>query len=457
MQVVRDLLFYGRLFLFSRSFRNLVVSEDKLTLIICSALMLAGALAAFPLSFVMKSNVVIGLLLIPFVLKCGNIKRLNAGYLLGAICCGIVAFHYNIRIGYFFLIYLFFLTLVELTVGKTNRLIVFLMLFTSPIFDQVAVVIGFPLRLMLSSIAGDLLASTGMDILVQGNLMIVNGADFSVDDACMGLNMLAFSMLVGVFVIAHRARTLNRTPTFVRTGLFFLTAFILNLFCNLIRILVLVIFQINEADPMHEIVGLLCFVIYLMLPLYYVSSYVVNGFEAPRMRNIQLRGIHYRILISVSVLILVLGIRVNLHRALPPKVSVVTWSIPGFKKESMKEGITKLFNDEALIYVKPIAEFFTSEHTPLLCWRGTGYRFASIREVEVHGRRVYVGKLVRPRSTLYTAWWYANRETQTIEQVEWRLKMLKGDPAFSLINVTVEDEGKLAKNIQLVLNGKYAN
>lgn len=457
MQVVKDVLFYGRLFLFSRSFRNLIVTDDTLTLIACSVLLLAGAVIAFPLSFVMKSNVVIGMLLVPFVMKCQSIKGLNFCYLLGAIFCGIMAFYYNVRIGYFFLISFFLLTVIELTVGKINHLIAFLVLFMSPVFDQVAVVVGFPLRLMLSSVAGDLLASAGMDVRVEGNLMILNGAELSVDDACMGLNMLVFSMLAGVVVVAHRTRSLNRTPEFIRTCLFFLIAFILNIVCNLIRIMVLVIFQVEEMDPMHEIIGLFCFVLYLVVPLYYLSRYVVKKYEITRSGNLKLNGIHFRILISLSALILVVGIRINVQRSHPSNILPVACSVPGFKQEGMKDGITKLFNQQALVYVKPIPEFFTSEHTPLLCWRGTGYRFESIRVIQVNGKRVYAGKLVRPHSTLYTAWWYANGETQTIEQLEWRLKMLKGDPGFSLINVTVEDEEKLTENIRMVLNGKCLN
>lgn len=457
MQVVKDILFYGRLFLFSRSFRNLIVTDDILTLVTCSALLLAGAVSAFPLSFVMKSNVVIGMMLVPFVLKCRSTKGLNFGYLLGAIFFGVMAFYYNVRIGYFFLISFFLLTIVGLTIGRTNHLIVFLVLFMSPVFDQVVAIVGFPLRLMLSSVVGDLLARAGMDVQVEGNLMILNGAELSVDDACMGLNMLAFSMLAGVVVIAHRVRSLKRTPLFIRTCLFFLVAFILNVVCNLIRIMVLVIFQVSEMDPMHEIVGLFCFVLYLVVPLYYLSRYVVTKDTLIRPGYLRLNRIHYHILISISALILVLGIRVNVQRSRPSSIQPRAWSVSGFKQESMKDGITKFFNHHALVYVKPIPDFFTSEHTPLLCWRGTGYRFESIRVIRVNGKRVYVGKLVRPHSTLFTAWWYTNGETQTIEQLEWRLKMLKGDAGFSLINVTVEDEDKLTENIRIVLNGKYLN
>ena len=120
----------------------------------------------------------------------------------------------------------------------------------------------------------------------------------------------------------------------------------------------------------------------------------------------------------------------------------------------MKDGITKLYNDEALIYIKPIPEFFSSEHTPLYCWRGTGYKFESIRLTIINGCEVYTGQLTKPGHTLQTAWWYSNGEAQTVDQLNWRIRMLKGESRFCVVNVTADSEDVLLQETKRLLNEK---
>src|SRR5690606_31235327 len=111
-----------------------------------------------------------------------------------------------------------------LFVGKLNPLILFLVLFMSPAFIHVVRILGFPIRLLLSQYAGQLLNISGLNVRVEGNLMIVDGSTFSVDEACMGLNMLAFSMLIGIFILAFHYRNTKSTLGLYATTFFFATA-----------------------------------------------------------------------------------------------------------------------------------------------------------------------------------------------------------------------------------------
>jgi len=94
------------------------------------------------------------------------------------------------------------------------------------------------------------------------------------------------------------------------------------------------------------------------------------------------------------------------------------------------------------------------EHTPLLCWKGSGYKFKSIKEIIINGNKIYSGQLIKPGSQLYTAWWYYNGEIQTIDQLDWRIRMIKGEEKFCLINVTAKDEISLNKNLNLIFKNK---
>ena len=82
--------------------------------------------------------------------------------------------------------------------------------------------------------------------------------------------------------------------------------------------------------------------------------------------------------------------------------------LSGMTPVNMEGGITKLLSDDLLIYVKPIPEFFTSEHTPLLCWKGSGYSFKNVDKVFFGRHQFYQGILIKGVDILYTAWWYTN-------------------------------------------------
>lgn len=121
------------------------------------------------------------------------------------------------------------------------------------------------------------------------------------------------------------------------------------------------------------------------------------------------------------------------------------------KPERLKDGVTKISTDDLLIYVKTIPEFFTGEHTPLMCWKGSGYEFSGVATTTVEGITLYKATLVNGGKSLHTAWWYSNGQVETISQLDWRMRMLKGEPRFCLINVTAEDEQTLVTSIRSML------
>ncbi len=67
----------------------------------------------------------------------------------------------------------------------------------------------------------------GVDVQVEGNMMVLNGNGFTVDDACMGLNMLSTSLLIGVLVMVHHYKNRQRTLSFVTLSFFFAVIFAL--------------------------------------------------------------------------------------------------------------------------------------------------------------------------------------------------------------------------------------
>ena len=210
---------------------------------------------------------------------------------------------------------------------------------------------------------------------------------------------------------------------------------------------------------MHEFLGILCFVIYVMIPLYFLSKWMINRSGKPNITEhgtIHLTRFGKSCIMIASIIILLTGIHLNESRK---KVSTFHSSatLPGYQSVNLNDGITKLTNDQILIYVKPIPEFFTSEHTPLLCWQGSGYHFESIRTTTIHDQEIYIGHLVNQKSVLYTAWWYSNGKVQTINQLDWRFRMIRGEGEFSLVNVTSDNETDLNATLRLILKDKQLN
>jgi hypothetical protein len=82
-----------------------------------------------------------------------------------------------------------------------------------------------------------------------------------------------------------------------------------------------------------------------------------------------------------------------------------------------------------------------------MCWGGSGFEFSSITTTTVANVTIYTGMLIKDGKRLHTAWWYTNGEIKTISQLDWRLRMLKGEPNFSLINVTADDGETLMKSV----------
>jgi hypothetical protein len=92
---------------------------------------------------------------------------------------------------------------------------------------------------------------------------------------------------------------------------------------------------------------------------------------------------------------------------------------------------------------------------PQICWKGSGYQFSFASEQEIGAHKIYMGKLVKDGSTLVTAWWYSNGRIITINQFDWRYRMLKGEKPFNIVNVTADDENILRQEILRLFAKQY--
>lgn len=440
------------------TFPSISLSKEKIFLSVLITIALIGGAYAFPLSYLTNSNELIGLCLLPFVISIQNNRRFNYLYLLLFISFGFGAWMYSVRMFYFFSLAFYMLWLVELVLGKVNILTIFLLIFMSPFFFQISVILGFPIRLQLSEMAGTLLQCVGLNIQIDGNMMQLSGATFTVDEACMGLNMLAISMLMGIFILAYTSRIAKKTLRLKHITTYFVIGFLLNIVSNLLRIILLVLFKIAPENPMHEIIGLLCLIFYILIPLYLLGKWLVFNYgHKPAISNKNITiitPIGKGVLLLAALSLMFIGIHIDHKRSQPDVVAHAKINAPAYVITQMEDGVTKLVNHSTLVYVKPIPEFFSGEHTPLICWKGSGYTFKNTLKANISGHEIYYGQLIKNNEALYTAWWYDNGSVQTIDQFDWRLRMMRGEENFSLINVSASDENTLLNTIHSIFNNR---
>ena len=237
-------------------------------------------------------------------------------------------------------------------------------------------------------------------------------------------------------------------------GAYLLSVIGLTILANFIRILALVLFHIFPDNPLHEIIGLMVLIVYILLPFYYFIKY----YSANRLpTTIPLRigsPLHlFPPMIAPSFLICLLLV----HGMLAKQINPITAKpypieiVQGFKQSISDSGLIKLENDTSLIYIKPPVKFFQGNHDPRVCWTGSGYEFSNIQVEKIGAKEIYTAVLQHRDEQFYTAWWYDNLQTQTIEEWHWRWDGLRGQENYYLINVSSVGRKELLRQIALLL------
>jgi exosortase N len=349
-----------------------------------------------------------------------------------------------------------FLFWAEMYMGRINVLPLITILLMAPVIDLMFNIFSFPIRLELTAWAGKVLSLTGQQTTVQGNVISLHGNVFSVDAACMGLNMVVTSLLAGIALLGFYQKKLQRTLPVYLVVLLLLCIGVLNLLTNLIRIICLVQFSLLPETIGHEAIGLFCFVGYIILPLLWISRRMVSryGKDVKITKPIYRRRAVMPLLLQHGILVLaMLPVCFTKHSV---GIRYSSASIPGFHRQLLGD-VLKLDNEHTLIYIKRIPAAWYPEHHPMVCWKGSGYTFSNISQQTVAGKEMYTAQLKNgdnKATILYTAWWYDNGDDATISQWHWRTQMLKGASGYSLVNITASSQEALAQEIHIILSSQ---
>jgi exosortase N len=421
-----------------------------------TAALLAAVLRFAPDYWLMDGPFILGCVLAPYLFIVRQPGRYSYRYAGPAVGLALLAAWIPVKTFQYGAFSLFLLFLLEVRVGKLNPLPVLLLGLLSPAFRYVTEVFGFPIRLQLSAGAGWLVGQMGTPVEVQGNVLVRDGFAFAVDPACVGLQLVTVSFLVALFLLAHLERTTGRHLPDGLTGAALLATGLLVALANLIRIVLLVVFRLLPDSPLHDLAGLACLVAYVVLPVYFLFRFLYQRTGHPAVPAPVVtanpswgRAAGPAVLLAALVLLPSAG---PAPRA--GQLPLPFEGLPGYARTPLAYGITQFAHANALVYVKPISAFHSIEHSPLVCWRGSGYAFGRINEQNVGGYRVYTGELTKGADVLHTAWWFDNGKHRTTAQWEWRWRMLRGGPPYSLVNVSAATPAGLQKALEEILAGR---
>lgn len=150
-------------------------------------------------------------------------------YLIPAIIIAGIALMVPVKTMLFLAILFAAILMVESSIGKINDAFILLLLLSSPLFTYASNAIGFPIRLWLSKQAVWILNYGGHDFKAEGNLIRQGQLEFSVDQACAGLNMLAISFIFILFTITYFQKRSNQQISFLQVLLLATLTFVLNI------------------------------------------------------------------------------------------------------------------------------------------------------------------------------------------------------------------------------------
>ena len=346
---------------------------------------------------------------------------------------------------------------IEQHFGKINRLLPLVAACMSSIFQYFADVFSFPVRLQLTEWAAHILSLAGYKVVAEGNILLLHGREFSVDPACMGLNMFAVSILIGIVAIATYEKQYAKKISW-RWVITLLFAFAgLNVVANLLRILCLVVFQIPSESPMHSIAGLICLAVYGFAPSILITKFIIrkSNRHFPEKTNLSTAKPKQKYIphfhIAMLLLIAFSSLRICFAAKHTDNISGNHINVAGYTITALPAKVYKLQSPGELVYIKQVMGFYSSDHNPSICWRGSGYSFQKIQTRNINGVQIFHAILQKENEQLYTAWWYDNGTNATISQLSWRWDEISSGRHYSIVNITTTSEAALLQSVDRTL------
>ncbi len=428
---------------------DLSLNRLKLPVVLLAAFALLMILSLYNFIPWGSLNFIIGLMALPFSMNAAQASSKTKLYSAIAIVFSAMACFMPEKTFMYFAIAACMLLITERFVAGVSLVTWLIVFFMSPVTNYLVTVFSFPIRMQLTLLAGSLLRLVGVTAKVTGNVIYTTTSEFVVDPECMGLNMLLSAMLSGLIIVAVMQKMQAKKLSTAWLALIMSFVFACILFANLMRIMLLVYFKLLPGNMMHEIVGLLCFVVYTVLPSLWFIQWLIKKFGTAQDVEPRTEVKGYKTLLLPAALLVLLSAATAMHDQ--PAVAHATANIEGYERTVVQNDVVKYKSPTALVYYKRIKGALYPEHNPLICWTGCGYRMEGMQMVKTGSMSYYTATLRKDKEQLSTAWWFDNGVHRTASQLEWRWDAIRSAHNYAVINVTTVDEASLKNELENII------
>jgi len=394
-------------------------------------------------------NILSFLLVFPFVFrKVSEQKSYRYAYF--SLLCIVLYFFLELSSLFFFASVLGVFFFYEGLYGKTNLTAFFFVVIVNPTVLFLSDLFGFEIRLWLTQIAAKLLSFTGSTYEAQGNLILCREEYFQIDPACMGLKMVSLSFLLCIILITYHEKAKKYFYSFWKIILLIVCTYLLVIATNLVRIMLITFLIAKEGTFAHEFIGISAFILYTLLPLVWLVSKCGRKLNEEQHNSEKpIVAVNRKYFIGLcTVLVCSLAL-------IPPLLDVkieqketfgkdnIAFDLSGFQLSKARFNVLKLEKDDFLMYIKPPIHFFQADHTPLICWKGSGYKVSQEQMLTIKDKKVYYCQLKKGNDVLYISWWYDSGDEKTTSQMYWRSQSLLKQKKFALVNIVCDNKAAL--------------
>ncbi|WP_395061320.1 exosortase N [Flavobacterium sp.] len=261
---------------------------------------------------------------------------------------------------------------------------------------------------------------------IEGVNFYLNGAKITIDTACMGLSMFKTGLLTGAILLSLEERKNKKYFSVVQIVVFCNLIIILNIISNYFRIVTLILLQCTQENVLHHTVGMLCFIVYQVLPMLWIIRYF-----QPKKEEIIVTNTKSNTLVSVLMIAVIFVTSLEMKKE--KNDDILQGLNPKYKIETGKwigPEVFKIETPNKLIYIK------TPSHKPLICWTGNGYKIIQTKEVSIENQKIWYNVMEKNNIKYASYWWYecGNKKYTSFVEVMF-MKLLYNKP-IRLINET---------------------
>ncbi len=261
---------------------------------------------------------------------------------------------------------------------------------------------------------------------IEGVNFYINGSKIAIDTACMGLSMFKIGLLIGAILLTLEEKKQQKYFGIFQITFFCTIVVILNILSNYFRIISLILLNCTKENILHHSVGLICFVIYQVIPML-----LLIRFFKPKNNETKLSINHSKtsIILFIFSLIFITSLEMknkknhDLLDNINPKYNIA-------KGKWIDNEVFKIQTAEKLIYIK------TPSHKPLICWTGDGYRIIESKEIIVNNEKVWYNVMEKNNVNYASYWWYECGNKKYTSFIEVMFVKLVYNKPIRLINET---------------------